>query len=151
MVPILVMSFHCDKQPVDMVRRTGSARWRKHTPQMNDTVLLWIVTSPDSHLMSTAGCSPAWLKWRFVVEDAESSSIGHLALVKMIATGPIYQTARMVIVQKWHQPPMQPLHDRSNHFTPHVSIGTTYIVPIACTLEGAVHFVPLTPHPDSSR
>jgi hypothetical protein len=80
-VAILVTSFHCDEQAVHMVRCTGSARWRTHRPPRNDSVLLWMGTSPDSHFQSTAGCIPTQLKCLFVIEDAKSSVKGLLALV----------------------------------------------------------------------
>ena len=149
-VAIPVTSFQCDEQAVHMVRCTGSTRWRKHKPPRNDTVLLWMGTSPDSHFKSTAGRIPARLKCLFVVEDAESSVKGLLALVQTFATGPIRQTAGMVIVEERHQPPMQPLHDGSYRRKPLFGVGTTYIVPISA-IQGAVHLLPLTPQPDSSR
>jgi hypothetical protein len=112
-VAIPVTSFQSDEQVVHMVFCTGSTRWRKHKPTRNDTVLLWMGTSPDSHFKLTAGCIPARLKCLFVVEDAEWSVKRLLALVQTFATGPIRQTGGMVIVEGRHQPPMQPLHDGS--------------------------------------
>jgi len=67
-------SCQCDEQAVHMVRFTGSTRWGKHKPPRNDTVLLWMGTSPDSDLMSTAGHIPCtvevssqhsgcWIEW----------------------------------------------------------------------------------------
>jgi len=91
---IRVTSFQCDEQAVHMVRSTGSTRWRKHKPPRNDTVFLWMGTSPNSHFKSTAGHSPAPLKCLFVIEDPESSVKGLLALVQTFATRPIRQTAR---------------------------------------------------------
>jgi len=149
-VPIPVTSFHCDEQAFHMVRCTGSTRWRKHKPPRNSTVLRWMGTSPDSHFKSTEGCIPAWLNCLFVVEDAESSVKGLYALVQTFATGPIRQTAGMVIVEERHQPPMQPLHDGSYRCKPRFGIATTYIVPIS-TIQGAVHHLPLRPQRDSSR
>jgi len=105
-VAIPVTSFHCDKQPVHMVRCTGSTRWRKHKPPRNDTVLLWMGTSPDSHFKLTAGHIPTRLKFLFLIKDAKSSIQGLLALVQTFATAPICQTAGMVIVEERHQPPM---------------------------------------------
>ena len=64
-----------------MVRCTGSTRWRKHQPPRNDTVLLWMGMSPDSHFQSTAGRIPARLKCLYIVKDAELSVRGLLALV----------------------------------------------------------------------
>jgi len=78
-VAIPVLSCQCDEQAVHMVRCTGSPGVRKHKPPRNDTVLLWMATSPDSHFKSTAGCIPARLKCLFVVKDAESSVKGLLA------------------------------------------------------------------------
>jgi len=112
-VAIPVTSFQCDEQAVHMVRCTGSTRWRKHKPQRNDKALLWMGTSLDSNFMATAGRIPARLKFLFVVEDAESSVKGLLALVQTFATGPIRQTAGIVIVEERHQPPIQPLQDGS--------------------------------------
>jgi len=100
--------------------------------------------------MSTAGRIPTRLKCLFVVEDAESSIRGLLALILTFATGPIRQTAGMVIVDERHQPPMQPLHDGSYSREPLFGIRTTYIVPISA-IQGAVHLLLLTPLPDSSQ
>jgi len=61
-VAIPVTSFQFDEQAVHMVRCTGSTWWRKHKPPRNDTVLLGMGTSPDSHFESTAGCIPTPLK-----------------------------------------------------------------------------------------
>jgi len=107
-------------------------------------------TSPDSHFKSTAGRIPARLKCLSVVEDAESSVKGLLALVQTFATGPICQTAGMVIVEETHRPPMEPLHDGSYRRKPLFGVRTTYIVPLSA-IQGAVHLLPLTPQPDSSR
>jgi len=112
-VEILVTSFQCNEQAVHMVRCTGSTRWRKHKPPRNDTVLLWMGTSPDRHFKSTAGHIPVQFKCLFMVEDAELSVEGLFALVQTFATGLIRQTAGMVIVNKRHQPPMEPLHNES--------------------------------------
>jgi len=150
-VAIPVTSFQCDEQAVHMVRCIGSTRWRKHKPPGNDTVLLWMGTSPDSHFKSTAGLIPAWLKSLFGVEDAESSVEGLLALVQTFATGPIRQTAGMVIVEGRHQPPMEPLHNGSYRREALFGVGTTsYIVPISA-MQGPIHLLPLTPPPDSLR
>jgi len=113
-------------------------------------VLLWTGRSPDSHFQSTAGGIPARLNCLFVIEDAESSVKGLLALVQTFATGPIRQIAVMVIVEERHRLLMQPLHNGSYPRKPLVGIRTTYIVPISA-IQGAVHLVPLTPQPDSSR
>jgi hypothetical protein len=113
-------------------------------------VLLWIGTTPDSHFKSAAARIAAWLKLLFVVKDAESSITGLLALVQMFATGPICQTAGMVIVEARHQPPMQPMHDGSYCCKPLVDVGTTYIV-LICTIPVVVHLLPLTMQPDSWR
>jgi len=132
-----------------MVSCTGSTRWRKHTPPRNDTVLLWMGTSPDCHLKLTAGRIPAWLKCLFDVKDAELSVKGFLALVKTFPTGPIRQTAGMVTVEEWQQPLMHSLHDGSYRFKPLFCVGTTYIVPLS-VIQGAVHHLPLMLQPDSS-
>ena len=97
-------------------------------------------TSLDSHFKSTAGRIPTRLKCLLVIEDAESSVKGLLALVQTFATGPICQTAGMVIVEERHQPPMQPLHDGSYRRKPLFGVGTTYIVTIS-TIQGAVHLL----------
>jgi hypothetical protein len=110
-VEILVTSFQCDEQAVHMVHCTGSTRWRTHKPPRCDIVHLWMGTNQDSHCKSTAGCIPTRLKCLLVVKDAESSVKGLLALVQTFATGPIRQTAGMVIVEERHQPQMQPLHN----------------------------------------
>jgi len=98
-------------------------------PPRNDTVLLWMGTSPDSHIKLTAGRTLARLKCLSVIEDAESSVEGHLALVDTFATGPIHESAGMMIVEERHQPPMQPLHDGSYRCNPFFSIISTYIIP----------------------
>jgi len=147
-IAIPVMSSQCDEQAVQMVCCTGSTRWRKHKPPRNDTVLLWMGTSPDSHLRSTAGRILARLKCPFFVEDAQSSIKGLVALVQTFATGPIRQTAGMAILEERHQPAMQALHDGRYHRKPHFSVRTTYIVLISA-IQGAVHLLPLTPQPDS--
>jgi len=149
-VAIPVMSFQCNEEAVHMVRCTGSTRWRKHKPPRNDTVHLRIGRSPDSHFQSTAGLIPARLKCHFVVEDAESSVEELVALVQTFATGPIRQTAGMVIVEERHQPPMQPLHNGSYSCKPLFGVGTTYIVSISA-IQGAVHLLPLMPQPANSR
>jgi hypothetical protein len=88
-VAILVTSFHSDKQAVHMVRCTGSTWWRKYKPPRNDTLVLWMGTSPDNHFKWTAGPIPVRLKCFRIVEDAESSVIELLALFQTYATGPI--------------------------------------------------------------
>lgn len=37
----------------------------------NGTVHLWIGTSPDRHIMLTAGQIPTWLQCVFVIKNAE--------------------------------------------------------------------------------
>ena len=96
-VVIPVTFFHYDKPAVHMVHCTGSTRWRKHQPPRNDTVLLWMGTSSDSHIESTAGRISPRLKCLFVFGDAELSVKVLLALVLTFATGLIHQTAGMVI------------------------------------------------------
>jgi len=147
-VAIPKMSFQYDEQAVHAVCCTVSTRWRKHKPPRNVTILLWMWTSPDSHFKSTAGCIPVRLKFLFVIEDAELNVKGLLALVQTFATGPIHQTASMVIVKERHQSMMQSLHDGSHCHNPLCSIGTTYIVGRSA-IHGAVHVHPLMPRPDS--
>jgi len=144
------MSSQCDEQAVHIFGCTGSTRWRKHKPPRYDNVLLWMGTSPDSYFMSTTGNIPTRLKCLFIIVHAESSVKGLLALVQMFATGLIRQPAGMVIVEERHQPPMKPLHDERYCRKPPFGIGTSYLVPIR-VIEGAVHLVPVTPQPDSSR
>jgi hypothetical protein len=86
----------------------------------------------------------------FVVEDAKSSIKWLLPLVQTFATGPIHQTAGVVIVKERYQSPMQLLHDGSYHRKPLFGLRTTYIVRIRA-IQGAVHLLPLTPQPDSLR
>jgi len=64
------------------------------------------------------------------------------------ATGPICQTAAMVIAEERLQLPMQPLLDGSYLHEPHFGVGTTYIIPIS-VIERAVHLLPLTLQPNS--
>jgi hypothetical protein len=83
----------------------------------------------------------------FVVVDAESSAKGLPALFRMFPTGPICQTAGMVIVDEMRQPLIQPIHDGSNSCNSSFGIGATYIVPISA-IQGTVHLLPLTLQPD---
>jgi len=112
-VTVLVTSFQRDKQAVDVVLCIGSTRLRKHKAPRNDTVLLWMGTSPDSYFKSTAGHIPAQCKCVFVFEDAESSVPGLHSKVQMVSSVTLRQTAGMVIVEERHQPPMEPLHNGS--------------------------------------
>jgi len=148
-VAILVTSFQCDEQAVHMVRCTASTWWRKHKQPGNDTVLLWMGTSLDSHFELTAGLSTSRLMCLFVVNDGESSVRGLLAVVLTFASGLIRQTAGVVMVDERHQPQMQRLHDGSYHCEPLFSVWTTHIVPIGA-IQGAVPYLLLTPQPDSS-
>jgi hypothetical protein len=106
-------------------------------------------TRPDSHIKSTAGRIRARLKCLFVVHGAESNVNGLLVFVQTFATGPIRQTAGMVIIKETHQPPMQPLNNGSYHCKLLSTVGTTYIVGKS-GIQGAVHDLPLTAWPDSS-
>ena len=56
------MSLQSDKQVVHMVHCTGSARWRKPKPPGNDTVLPWMGTSLDPHIILITAYIPACLK-----------------------------------------------------------------------------------------
>jgi hypothetical protein len=89
------------------------------------------------------------LECHFVIADAESSVKELLALVLMFATGPIWLTAGMVMVEGRHQPLIQPFHDESYHCLPLVLVGTKSIIRISA-IQGAVHLLPLMPQPDSS-
>jgi hypothetical protein len=144
------MSFQCDEHAVHMVHCTGSTRWRKHKWPRNDKVNLWMWTCPDSHFMSTAGCVHTWLNCLFVIKHAEWSNNGLHALVQTLSTGPIPQTAGMLIVEERHQPAMQPLHNWRYRRKPLFGIGPTYIVPISA-IQGAVHHLLLTPQSDSTQ
>jgi len=146
-VAIPVTSFQCNKHAVHMGRCTGSTRYRMHKPLRNDTVHLWMGTSHDSYFNMTSDCNLAWLKYLFVVEDAESSVEGLLALVETFPTGPISETTRMVIIEETHQPPMQPLHDGGHLCKPLFGVWTIYIIPISAN-QGALHFLPLPLQPD---
>jgi len=97
-VAIPLTSLQCDEQAVHMVRFTGSARWRNYKPPRNDTVHLALGINLDAHCKLTAVCIAAWLKCLSVLDAAESSVKGLPSLVQTIATAPICQTARMVIV-----------------------------------------------------
>jgi len=114
-VAIPVTSFEGDEQAVHMVRRTGCTRWRQNQPSSNDMVRLLVGNSPDSQFKSTTGGIPGLLKCLVIIDDAESNVDGLLAMVQMIATGPIRQTAGMVSVEESHQGPMQPLQHGSYH------------------------------------
>ena len=98
--------------------------------------------------MSTTGCIPTQSKSLFVIKDAISSVNGLLAFVPTSATGPVHQTAGMVIVEERHQPPMQPLDDQSYRCKTHFGFSTTYIIPTS-EIQGAVHLLLLMPQPDS--
>ena len=143
-------SSQCDEQAVHVVCCTGSTRWRNHKPPRNYTVLLWMVTSSESHFKSTTGRIPTCLKCLFVVKDAKSRVKGLFTLVQTFATWLICLTAGIVIVEERHQPPMQSLHDGSYHCRPLFSIWTTYIIPIS-SIQGALHVLPLFPQPDSMQ
>jgi len=147
---IPVTSFQCNKHAVHTVRYTGSTRWRNHMPSRNDTVLLRMGMSLDRHFKWTAGQIPGCVKCLFVVKDAESSIIGFVALVQLLATRRIHQTAGMIIVEERQHPPMQPLCDGSYHHKPLFSIGTPYILPKSA-IQGSVHRLPLTPQADIMR
>jgi len=54
-VAMPVTSLNCEKQTISIGRCTWSTRWGKHMPPKNDTVILWMGTSPDSHFKSTVG------------------------------------------------------------------------------------------------
>jgi len=75
---------------------------------------------------------------------------GILTLVQTFNTGPIHQTAGMLIVHEMHQPLMQHWHHGSDHYKVLFGIGTTDIAPIS-GIEGGVHDLPLRPQPDRSR
>jgi len=70
-----------------MVRCTGSRRWTKHKPPRNDTVLLWMGTSPDSQWKLTAGGIPSRLKCLFVIVDAVSHFERLHGFVEIFVTG----------------------------------------------------------------
>jgi len=108
------------------------------------------VTSPDCHFNSTAGHIRTLLKCLFVVTDAESSVNVLRALVQMFATGPICQTAGIVIIEERHQPPMQPFHNGSYRRKHLFGVGTTYIIPLS-VIQAAIHLLPLKPQQDCSR
>jgi len=97
-----------------MVSCTGSTRWRKHKPPINDTVLLCMGMSPKSHFKSTAGCIPTRLQCLVAVGNAELIFKVQLSLVQMFATGSIHQTAGMMIVEQRQKPPTELLHDGSS-------------------------------------
>jgi len=84
-----VTSFEGDEQAVHIVCRTGCTRWREYQPPSNDMVLLSVGTSPESQFKSTTGGIPGLLKCLVITEDAESNGDGLLAMVQMIAAGPI--------------------------------------------------------------
>ena len=105
-------------------------------------------TSLDSHCNLTARRIPSHLKSLSILKDAESCVKRILALVQTFATGPIRQTAGILIVKDRHQASMQPLHDRSRGRKSSVGIGTTNIVHI-CATQCAVHLPLPMPQPDS--
>jgi len=107
-------------------------------------------TSPDGHVKLTTRYIPAQLKCLFIIENAESCIEGLLALVRKFGTRQIHQPAGMVIVNESHQRPMQPLHNGCYCIKPLCSVETTYIIPIRA-IQGAVHFLLLTPQPDGSQ
>jgi len=149
-VAVWVMSSQCDELAVHMVYCTGSTWWRRHKPPRYDRVLLRMRTAPDNHFESNAGHIPAQLKCCLVVEDAESSVTGPLALVQTFVSRPIHKAAGMVIIDERHQSHMHPLHNRSYCHKSHFCVGTTHIIPISM-IQGAVQRSWLTPQPDSLR
>jgi len=111
-------------------------------------MLLSMGTSPESPFKSTVGHIPAWLNCLFIVEDVQLRVKVLLALNQMLATGLITQTAGMVIVEEWHQPPMQSLMNRRYHCKTLFGIQTNDIVPIHA-IQGAEYHLPLMPQPHS--
>jgi hypothetical protein len=97
----------------------GAFRWvhnvDKAYARRNDAALLCIWTSLHRHLKLTAGLIHTKWKSLFIVEDAESSHNWVPALVPMIVTGLILQTAVVVIIEGRHHIPMQLLNDVSYH------------------------------------
>jgi hypothetical protein len=102
------MSFQCNEQAVHIVHCNGSTWCRQLMPTTRNTVLLSIGTSLESHIQLTTWCSRAYVKCPLVVEDAISTVTRHLALVQMIPTEHIRETAGMVIVAERHQLLMSP-------------------------------------------
>jgi len=113
-----------------MVRSSGSKRWRQHKQPRNHTVLVWMGTSPDSRFKSTTGWIPTRLNCLFVVEYAELSSDGLLAMVQTFATVPICQTASMVIcrgdistcdatIERWKLPLLTSFQCRNPLYSPY--------------------------------
>jgi hypothetical protein len=78
-----VTSVQYDQQAIHMVCCTGSTRWRKHKPPRNDTVHLWMGTSPDSQFELTAEHIPTGVKGHSIIEHAESRVKRLLTLVQM--------------------------------------------------------------------
>lgn len=124
-VVILVTSFQCDVQAFHIVQWTRSTRGRKHKLTRIETVHLQIGTSLDSLCNASAEYSSVRFRSLLVAEDAELSLIGLIAMVRLFATGPIHQTAGMVIVEEKHQSLMEPSHDENSDHKHRFSIGTT--------------------------
>jgi len=106
-------------------------------------------TSLDHHFRWSTASVPAQLKCLFVVDNAELNVKRFLALIKIFTTGPIHQTAGMIIVKGRYQPPMQLSHAGSYHSKPLFGVRTTYIVLINA-IQGAMHLLLLKSQPDSS-
>jgi len=126
-----VMAPQCNQLAIHRAHCTGSTRWRQHLPPWSDTMLSSIGMSPDGHAQMNAGWLGLWLKCLFIIENAESSVKGHLALVKTFDTVPIHQTPGMVMVAERHQPPMELLQDGSNCCKDYCGIRTCYLVCIS--------------------
>jgi len=103
MLAIPVTIFHCDKQAVYMVCCNVSTRRRKHKTPRNDTELLWMETSLDSHFKLTAGYIAAPLQCLFIIKDAKSNIEELHALVQTFATGLICHTTSIVTGGVWHR------------------------------------------------
>lgn len=110
-VAIPVRSFQRNQQAVYTVYCTGPTRQRTHKLPRNYIVLPWMGTSWNSYFKSTSTCIPAQLKCLFIVVDTELTVKVLLFSVETFATGPIYQTAGMVMLQERLQPPIQPWRD----------------------------------------
>lgn len=96
-----------------MVHYTGYTRWRMHKPLRTNAQRLWIEPSPVTYFLSTAVGNPAYWTCLLVIEDADSSMVGLLALVQTVVSRQMPQTTGILLVEGRHQPPMQHIHNGS--------------------------------------
>lgn len=144
------MSFQCNWKAADIVCSTGPTRWRLFQPSRNDAIIFRMGTGPDSRIWWTAGCITTRFKYLIIVEDAESSVTGHLALDQRVPHRAIHHSARLVIIVDRYELPNQPLHGGSYWHRSLFGIWSSWVITVSMT-EAPVHLDPLTPLADSTQ